>query len=203
MKNRCVGRSRRVALAVVAVLAFVHCDRGIEPFDPAEEPRQPDLSRIFPEGAKAKGMRAEVASEAAARDGGRGTAPMMAARVPKPAPAKGTAGPDISGFVRIAESVAGSRPPGGVLFIVARSGGPGPPLAVLRVQSPVFPHEFEIGQANVMMPGLVFEGEIQLSARLDSDGNAMTKLPGDLTGEIANTLGPGAQGVALILDQRI
>lgn len=90
-----------------------------------------------------------------------------------------------------------------MLFIIARTRPAGPPLAVLRVPTPSFPHRFEIGQAEVMIPTLVFEGEIKLSARLDSDGNAMTKLPGDLIGAVATPLAPGATNVTLRLDQKL
>jgi hypothetical protein len=54
-----------------------------------------------------------------------------------------------------------------------------------------------------MIPTLQFEGEIKLTARLDSDGNAMTKLPGDLVGAVAAPLVPGASGVVLVLDQKL
>ena len=79
----------------------------------------------------------------------------------------------------------------------------GPPLAVRRFASPRFPLEFEIGQANVMIPSMRFEGAIKLTARLDSDGNAMTRLPGDLSGAVATPLSPGAEGALLTLDQKL
>ena len=90
-----------------------------------------------------------------------------------------------------------------MLFIIARTRPTGPPLAVMRVPNPSFPHDFEIGQAQVMIPTLQFAGDIKLSARLDSDGNAMTKLPGDLVGEAAASLVPGTRGVVLVLDQKL
>ena len=90
-----------------------------------------------------------------------------------------------------------------MLFIIARSRPTGPPLAVLRVPNPSFPLAFAIGQAQVMIPGLQFSGEIQLSARLDSDGNAITKLPGDLVGAIQKSLVPGSSGIVLVLDRKL
>ncbi len=39
------------AWMLVAVAAF-GCDRAVEPYAPGEKPEQPDLSRIFPEGAE-------------------------------------------------------------------------------------------------------------------------------------------------------
>ena len=79
----------------------------------------------------------------------------------------------------------------------------GPPLAVLRIAAPSFPVDFEIGPGDVMIPSMRFEGEIELSARLDSDGNAMTRLAGDLTGAASSAHAPGASGVDILLDTRI
>jgi hypothetical protein len=67
----------------------------------------------------------------------------------------------------------------------------------------VFPVDFEIGPENVMIPTMRFEGDLTLTARLDSDGNAMTRLPGDLQGSLAESVQPGSAGVEIRLDQRI
>ena len=69
--------------------------------------------------------------------------------------------------------------------------------------SPQFPVPFEIGPDNVMIPSMRFEGEIGLSARLDADGNATSRQPGDLSGATASPLRPGARNVALLLDQKL
>jgi len=105
--------------------------------------------------------------------------------------------------VELAPSLEGGRPEGAVLFLIARREGQpgGPPLAVVRELSPSFPHAFEIGPANLMIPGSSFEGPILLQARLDSDGNAMTKLPDDLEGSAAAPLQPGDTGARIVLDR--
>ena len=74
---------------------------------------------------------------------------------------------------------------------------------MLRVPSPRFPVAFEIGPANVMIPSMRFEGDIGITARLDSDGNAMTKLPGDLAGATRSDHQPGASSVEIILDTKL
>lgn len=185
-----------ILLAAFASLA-IHCDRGIEPFDPNEEPVAPNLARIYPDGAK----------RAAGPMGGGMPSARPAARPaaapPAASPAGSGSGETISGVIEIDDALNASRPAQGMLFIIARSQPTGPPLAVLRIPTPSFPHVFEIGQAQVMIPSLRFAGEIQLSARLDSDGDAMTKLPGDLTGEMANPLVPGATGIVLVLNQKL
>ena len=54
-----------------------------------------------------------------------------------------------------------------------------------------------------MIASMPFAGAITLSARLDSDGNAMTKLPGDLAGAAASPAAPGTEGLYVILDSTI
>src|SRR5512138_2283956 len=47
-----VARVRRSTLFfALLALALAACDRNLEPFDPNEQPHEPDLSKIFPEGA--------------------------------------------------------------------------------------------------------------------------------------------------------
>jgi hypothetical protein len=50
-----------------------------------------------------------------------------------------------------------------------------------------------------MMPGRRFEGDIALSARLDSDGNPMTRDPADLSGVVPSPVQPGATAVEIVL----
>lgn len=186
-------------VSLVVVGSAIHCDRGIEPFDPNEDPAAPDLARIYPNGAARNAGPMGAGMPGALATARRGT--------PAPASDSGSEGSDstgtISGVVQLAPAFDADRPANGMLFIIARTRPAGPPLAVLRVPTPSFPHRFEIGQAQVMIPTLRFEGEIKLSARLDSDGNAMTKLPGDLIGAVATPLAPGAAGVTLLLDQKL
>ncbi len=105
-------------------------------------------------------------------------------------------GASIRGRIRLAE---GARAGAGVLYVIARGPGGGPPLAVKRLPVGNFPVEFELGPADVMIAGRPFAGPIQLSARVDRDGNPMTREPGELSGEVAGTLEPGARDVEILL----
>jgi len=166
------------------------CHRNVEPFVEGEEPREPDLSRIFPAGAEEEGP--------AGQRLGMGMAGQRTG-APAAAPA-GSAEPGaISGEIRLSE--AAQPIPGAILFVIARTAGArgGPPLAVLRIPDPRFPQVFAIGPENVMIPSLRFEGPIQLSARLDRDGNAMTRDDADLEAATSSSLQPGAEGVELLL----
>jgi hypothetical protein len=90
------------------------------------------------------------------------------------------------------------------LFIIARSaeGGGGPPLAVKKIDRPVFPLAYSLGSENVMMQGRPFSGKVTIIVRLDKDGNATTRDPGDLTGEYKkNPVEVGSKNVDIVLDQ--
>jgi len=54
----------------------------------------------------------------------------------------------------------------------------------------------------VMMQGTPFTGKINISARLDKDGNAMTREAGNVLGDYRkNPVDVGSQNVDIVLDQ--
>ncbi len=86
-----------------------------------------------------------------------------------------------------------------VVFIIARPAGMqgGPPLAVQRLLDVEWPHRFAIGQGDVMMPGVQFEGRLTLKVRIDSDGDARPG-PGDIEGTVDASAGD--DNVTIVLD---
>jgi hypothetical protein len=189
------GRLSSLGAALLAVAALAACDRKLEPFDPAEEPREPDLSKIFPEGAEA--------AAPVAPDGSIELPPPPApAAEPGAAQLAAEPGQPIQGTLRLAAGLENAQPSGAVLFLIARTGA-GPPLAVKRIEAPRFPMDFEIGPGDRMLATVPFAGAIQLSARLDSDGNATSRTPGDLTGAAGQAVSPGASGVEIVIDQKL
>ena len=72
-------------------------------------------------------------------------------------------------------------------------------MAVKRLPPGPFPLAFRIGPGDVMIQGREFAGPITLTARLDRDGNPLTREPGDLTGAAAGPVAPGTAGVAISL----
>lgn len=176
----------------------VGCDRNIEPYEPGEEARPPDLARIFP--APPGGVGSAESQGTGEPD--RTALPPSRAEGSEVVVASGSA--PIEGRIEIAPELAMARPDGGVLFVIARPDGArgGPPLAVLRIPSPEFPLEFSIGPENVMIPSMQFQGAITLSARLDADGNAMTRGAGDISSAPQASLSPGSQGVVLMLSEK-
>ena len=182
----------RFSLLAALVAGLSACDRNIEPFVPGEEPTPPDLAKIFPEGAEQMaplGMDVELPSPPGGEQrGGRGADPTKGA-------------PPIRGVVRIDEGLADSVPRDAVLFLIARAGPAGPPLAVRRFRAPSFPLEFDLGPEHRMIKTVPFAGELRLTARLDRDGDASSRTPGDLQGGPAGTFAPGATGVEVVLDE--
>ncbi len=198
-----MNRTAAPALLLAVVTALVAgCDRNIEPFDPNEEPREPDLSRIFPEGAERAAQIRPGLPEPPRAAPGRGAPPLAAeAGAALPSGAGASSGAPISGTVRVADGLSDSVPIGAVLFIIARRSAPGPPLAVKRISAPRFPLEFSLGPDDRMIQAIPFEGPLQVTARVDADGNATSRDPGDLHGTAPGSFQPGATGIELLIDQ--
>jgi cytochrome c-type biogenesis protein CcmH len=128
-----------------------------------------------------------------------GTPPQKSGTAP---PAKSAQ--TISGKITVDAKLQSKIDSGATLFLIARAAGgaAGPPLAVKKIDNPKFPLAYSLGQENVMMQGTPFSGKINISARLDKDGNAMTREPGNLLGDYKrNPVDVGSQNVDIILDQ--
>jgi len=118
-----------------------------------------------------------------------------------PAAATGAASGTIEGTLELAPDLVGRVPPRAVLYLMARTGQGGPPVAVVRIVDPSFPMRFSVGPDDRMNQSMPFAGEIRLSARVDTDGNAMTRSPGDLQGATETPNAPGDRGVRLLIDE--
>lgn len=111
-------------------------------------------------------------------------------------------GKSISGTISVAPELVEKIPPNARLFIIARPEGAqgGPPMAVKRLSGPELPYVYNIGQADTMLEGIMFEGKIDLTVRLDQDGNAKAG-PGDIEGRISAMAGD--ENVDIVLDRII
>jgi tetratricopeptide (TPR) repeat protein len=101
-------------------------------------------------------------------------APATASAAPAAAPASGPS-------VHVTLTLAGAAPsPNAVLFIIARTAGQtaGPPAAVKRIAGPTFPLDVDLSAADSMM-GQPLPATIRIEARIDSDGDPLTKNPSD------------------------
>jgi cytochrome c-type biogenesis protein CcmH len=121
----------------------------------------------------------------------------------KQAPAS-PASAQVSGKITIDPKLQAKIDPNAALFIIARNAGAagGPPLAVKKIEQPVFPLSYSLGQENVMMQGMPFAGKINITARLDKDSNPTTRGPGDLSGDSKdNPVEVGAKNVDVVLNR--
>lgn len=169
----------RSAAALLVLVACASCDRRLEPWVEREaEPPRNERPILIP------GLNAPIA-----RSEPRATS--------APAAPAAVVGASIRGTVRLADGQTSQAAE--TLFVIARSSETGPPLAVKRLSPGPFPLEFEIGPADVMLPGMSFAGPIRLSARLDRDGDPLSRDPAEPSATLAHTVEPGASGIEIVL----
>jgi hypothetical protein len=93
--------------------------------------------------------------------------------------------------------------PGDTFFLVARGaaegGAPGPVLAVKKLTAGAWPLAFQLDSRDAMMAGTSLKGKVVVNVRVDKDGDAMTKNPGDVTG-VTKPISPPMQKVVVTLD---
>lgn len=166
-------------LGLLLLTSTAACDRRLEPWI-AKEAEAPEPERPV----RIPGLSAPIVRS---QPGARSTA--------APPPMRGAA--PIRGTLRLASGEAAGSD--GVLFLIARGSEVGPPLAVKRLPVGPFPMAFDIGPTDVMVPGTPFTGPIQLTARVDSDGNPLTVEADALSGRLSTTVEPGASDLELVL----
>ncbi len=110
-------------------------------------------------------------------------------------------GRHIAGTIELEPSLRSAAPPAGVLFVFVRAAHAegGPPIAVKRLPA-IFPAAFDLGQADSMM-GQEFPDRLVIEARLDSDGNPMTRDPADPKARI-DDVASGRTDLRLVLKRR-
>jgi cytochrome c-type biogenesis protein CcmH len=131
-------------------------------------------------------LRQVVAERLAEIDKAQGRSPAIAAGAPAapPAPAAPATG-SIELKIDVAPSLAGKVPQGATLFVIARRGEGGPPLAVVRRAAGAWPQRISMTDANAMLPGvsLASGGALKVVARVSGSGQPVA-VSGDLFGEV-------------------
>jgi hypothetical protein len=119
-------------------------------------------------------------------------------------------GGDITGTLKLDPKLKADVKAGAVLFLVARrdAGGQGKGMLLAAKKVPIggadmFPFKYRIGQKDVMMQGTDFNGAIRISARVDGDGDALSKNPGDITGKNSSAVPTGTAAVNFTLDTKL
>ncbi|MCB9896634.1 MAG: hypothetical protein H6825_01395 [Planctomycetes bacterium] len=130
------------------------------------------------------------------------SAPSAAAQQPPKMP-----GPRFTGTIEVDPKIA-SAARGGVLYVMIKQGAEarGMPRAAYKVVDPVFPLTFDIGPEHVPLQvdnkADMLQGTLYISARVDMDGDVMTKKAGDLemtAPPVAATA--GGDPVTIVLDE--
>ncbi|HEX3764643.1 MAG TPA: hypothetical protein VHW23_38375 [Kofleriaceae bacterium] len=93
--------------------------------------------------------------------------------------------------------------PGTSVFLIVKRAGPdgapsGPPLAVDKLTWSGDGMAFELTEEQAMVAGTDLAGDVVVMARYDQDSDALTKQPGDITGQIRVKI--PADHVKLMLD---
>ena len=104
---------------------------------------------------------------------------------PTGAPGMRTAGASVEVTIALAPELAAKVPRGAPLFLIARRGNAGPPLAVQRRDAGTWPLTLTLSNADAMLPGTRLEegGPVTLIARISQSGQPMAA-SGDLFGEV-------------------
>ena len=139
-------------------------------------------------------------------------ATQAAAPAPAPAPSGAPAAPPaaaapgatISGEIVIAPAMSG-RKPSGTLYLVARRPPDNPNargtlVAVKKLPATTFPLAFTLSAADMPFQNGAFDGDMQLSARIDQDGDPMSRQKGDIFGVLPK-VPVGSHDVKVSLDQ--
>jgi len=90
---------------------------------------------------------------------------------------------------------------GMMLFVSARKGEGGPPLAVIRDQYVEFPYKFVMSKSNAMMEGTDFSGDVALTVRLKQDADPLSKKKGDYFATINTKV--GTENLEIVLSEEI
>src|SRR5690606_36566826 len=100
----------------------------------------------------------------------------------------------LSGTIKPTAATRDAIQRGSVIYMSVKRADPGAgqptgaPLAVKRLVFDRWPLWFQVTEADAMVAGTTFEGDVVVTAWTDSDGDAMTKLPGDVMGQARATI---------------
>lgn len=78
---------------------------------------------------------------------------------------------------------------GDFVFIAARPADGGPPLAAQRHRGLRFPYKFSLSKRDSMMADTPFEGAVEITVRLDQDGDPISRQKGDYLGSFKTRVG--------------
>ncbi|HVA67197.1 MAG TPA: hypothetical protein VNK24_09795 [Elusimicrobiota bacterium] len=89
-----------------------------------------------------------------------------------------------------------------VLFVIARNQG-GVPVAVRRVVNPVFPVFYELGRADLLLPGAPPQGPFSIEVEENSRGDVGKPRRGDLEGLRADPVPDGSRQADVVVNRLV
>lgn len=111
---------------------------------------------------------------------------------------------NISGTIEIDPALVKNTADADTIFLIARPATGGPPLAVKRFSGKAYPYAFTLQTEDLMIQQEAVDVPLDLTVRVDKDGDAMTRKPGDLLGSYEkNPVSLEASGVAITVKQRM
>ncbi len=129
-----------------------------------------------------------------------------------PAAAAGPHGEPVAGLIKLADGIdASTIKPTDVLFVMARSShgvddqgriAAGRLVAVQRYGQVSFPKRYELTAEDAMVPNVPFQGPFVVYARLDKDGDPMTRGEDDLYGAVGGEVQSGNLNVEIVLNKK-
>jgi tetratricopeptide (TPR) repeat protein len=111
---------------------------------------------------------------------GEAGAPAAAAAAPESAPPAAEGGPGLAGVIELPEALRSRVSPNALVFVTVRdeAADGGPPVAVKRLPATSFPLRFTLDASDSMM-GQPLPARARVEARVDSDGNPLTRVATD------------------------
>ena len=160
---------------------------------------QPQLSPGTPYAQEILGMRNEA--QRLAQLGGGAQAAGAASPSAPDGQTAGAPRASVAGNVDVAEALKSRVGNQDTIYLIARAGESGPPLAAARVTMDRFPLAFSLDDSMAMNPANKLSGhkEVVLVARISASGNPIAQ-PGDLEGRITG-VAVGAKDVKLVIDR--
>jgi hypothetical protein len=202
-------------------LALSGCGEKTAEKEPAKAPSAPAPAPV--QKAKVvKTQKAKTAKRPAAHAGSQPTSmpasmPVRPGALPpghpptsQPAGSQPTKGGTLTGKITLIEALKDKVKKGSVLFIIVRrdegEGRRGMMLAAKKVPvtgAAQFPMTYVVTPLDVMMKGTTLAGPVRIEARIDQDGDAISKQPGDLVGVLAQGAKVGQKGLDFALDNTL
>lgn len=191
------GNAKGLELAVIHAYQIGDYARAIEFIDRLGQQVPPDSAA----GREVLAMRTDALRRAQALSGAAQAQDVPGAPTAANAPLAGRPAASVAGKVDVAEALKPRIGPQDTIFVLARAGDGGPPLAAMRVQVGPLPLQFRLDDSMAMIPGnvLSLHPEVMLVARISASGNPIAQ-PGDLEGRLTG-VAVGSADVHLVIDR--